>query len=111
VQPTKIGPDSWTHEACVDWDERFGKGSCDAGRIGRALRPLVKAHGWAAVRPVWRTYLEEKDPTFASPQDFKAKFTAWSDGAAGGDSVDAHNRRVLRSFMDPKPKTLLPGGA
>jgi hypothetical protein len=70
----------------------------------------VKSHGWDRVRPVWCEYLEQKDPTFASPQDFAAKFMAWADGASGGDSVDAHNRRVLRGFLDPKPK-LLPGGA
>lgn len=68
----------WSREACELW-QRF-LGVPPGGRIGKALKPLVGAHGWSAVRPLWRDYLEqavtEDDPKWASPQAFAATFTA-----------------------------------
>jgi hypothetical protein len=97
---------SWPREAATDWDERFGKGSAQPGRIGAALTKLVEAHTWEKVRPIWRRYLDEKDPTYASPQDFAAKFGAWADGSVyeGGaegsaKTVETGNKRVLQQFL------------
>ncbi len=84
---------SWTREAAEDWDARFGLGSSHPSKIGRQLSKIVKAHGWDEVRPPWRRYLVERDPTFVSPSDFAGKFKAWLEGSTGADDLEAHNRR------------------
>lgn len=93
---------SWAREAAEDWDAHFGKGSSAPGRIGAALTRLVKAHGWDEVRPVWQRYIAEKDPTYASPQDFATKYQVWVDGSVhvGGESIEAHNRTQTQRFLD-----------
>lgn len=100
---------SWAREAAEDWDAHFGKGSSAPGRIGAALSPLVKAHGWARVRPVWQRYIEEKDPQFASPQDFQSKFRVWAEGLenrVGGRAIENENRRELGRFLEGEQKRL-----
>ncbi len=96
------GKKSWAREAAEDWDEHFGKGSSVPGRIGAALTRLVKAHGWAQLRPVWQRYIAEKDPTYASPQDFASKYQVWADGSVhvGGEGIEAHNREQTQRFLD-----------
>jgi hypothetical protein len=93
---------SWAREAAEDWDEHFGKGSSAPGRIGAALTRLVKAHGWTEVRPIWQRYIAEKDPTYASPQDFASKYQVWADGSVhvGGEGIEAHNRQQTQRFLD-----------
>lgn len=68
---------AWSREACDDWKERFG-GTAPGGRIGKALEPLVREHGWNEVRPAWQRYLLGKDAEFANAQDFAAHFGIWS---------------------------------
>lgn len=95
--PVQSVEGSWSREAGADWEARFGEGSAHFGRIGAGLKRIVTAHGWAVVRPVWQEYLADKDPEFASAQDFSAKFAAWQDGA---DPVDASARKATREFPD-----------
>ena len=72
---------SWSREACDDWIGRFG-GTAPGGRIGKALAPLVKAHGWPAVREAWRSYLAQAEAEFASAQRFAQTFGRWNGTAA-----------------------------
>jgi len=46
---------SWSTKACEHWQQRFD-GNVPGGRIGAALKPLVKAHGWPSVEAAWRRY-------------------------------------------------------
>lgn len=80
-----LGPPAgaWSREACDDWVDRFG-GTAPGGRIGAALKPLVKRIGWDEVRPAWRRYLAEKEADFATAQDFAAKFGEWVIAPATG---------------------------
>ena len=68
---------SWSREACDDWIAAY-RGTAPGGRIGKALAPLVKTHGWEAVRPAWRSYLAHTEAEFASSQRFAATFGRWS---------------------------------
>jgi hypothetical protein len=78
----RIAASPWSHEACDDWNTRFGEGTAPGGRIGKALKPLVTKHTWETVRPAWRRYLTEKDADFITPQDFASKFNIWLQGNA-----------------------------
>jgi Helix-turn-helix domain len=70
---------SWSREACEDWASRFSGGTAPGGRIGKALEPLVKAHGWTEVRPRWRAYLAAADARFAGAERFAATFGDWGE--------------------------------
>ena len=71
-------PDAaWSRDACDAWAERFG-GEVPGGQIGRALKPLVRKHGWTAVRPAWRTYLGQAQAEYASAARFAATFGDWA---------------------------------
>jgi hypothetical protein len=72
---------AWSGEACDDWQVATG-GTAPGARIGAALRPLVQAHGWATVRPVWQRYLVSKDGKFG------AEYFAQRFGLYARDSVD-----------------------
>lgn len=71
---------SWTSEACDDWNGRFGAATAPGGRIGAGLKAIVAKYGWEQIRPAWQRYLEEKEPDFASPQDFAQKLGVWLSG-------------------------------
>jgi hypothetical protein len=78
AQPEEPEPEgNWSREACDDWISRFG-GTAPGGRIGKALKPLVKAYGWREVRPAWACYLALGEAEFASPQRFAATYGRWS---------------------------------
>ena len=75
---TANDPDlAWSRDACDAWAERFG-GEVPGGQIGRALKPLVRKHGWTAVRPAWRTYLGQAQAEYASAARFAATFGDWA---------------------------------
>lgn len=69
---------SWSREACDDWAAHLG--TPPGGRVGAALKPLVKAHGWERVRPLWREACEsaanETDPSYFTPEVFARTFKA-----------------------------------
>lgn len=88
---------AWSREACDDWHEATG-GTAPGGRIGRALKPLVTAHGWDVVRPVWRRFLASKDAKFGA-EYFASRFGLI---AHGGDSLAARNARVLGAWLESK---------
>lgn len=71
-------PAPWSSEAIDCWNERYGAGTAPGGRIGKALKPVVTAHGWEKVRVAWVRYLAHKDSRFANPQDFAAHFGDWA---------------------------------
>jgi hypothetical protein len=70
-------PAAWSVEACADWNARFGPGSAQGGRIAGGLRPVVKANGWAVIRPAWQRYLRETQHPSPSAQDFAAHWSDW----------------------------------
>ena len=93
------GVPSWNREACSLWCGAFG-GTAPGGRIGKALKPLVAAHGWSDVERAWRSYLDQSDAEYASPQRFAATYGRWSGlvpakTAKRGESVTEKNKRVL----------------
>jgi hypothetical protein len=65
---------NWVGEACQIWE---AIGTPNAGRIGKALKPLVDKHGWEAVKPVWQLECGSKtteSARFFSPQKFAETF-------------------------------------
>lgn len=92
---------TWTKEACDEWKARYG-GTAPGGRIGKAIKPLVAAHGWGQVSPAWQKYLENTEAKYASPQRFADTYGSWSGAkpdpiaAPGrGARTDAFVARVL----------------
>ena len=67
---------TYVREGCADWTEAT-QGIIAFGRVGRAFKPLVQLHGWDAVRPAWRHYLEITPIHYASPERFAATFGEW----------------------------------
>lgn len=70
-------PSSWSREACDDWMSRFEGATAPGGQIGKALKALVTAHGWPAVRAAWKRYLGESEARYASPARFAATWSDW----------------------------------
>ncbi len=111
VAPKRDAP-SWSREACDDWIERFG-GTAPGARIGKALKPLVKKHGWAEVRPAWRSYLAQAEAEFASAERFASTYGEWA-GTAAAPKARSPTTRADR--LDAKVSSLLreaqgaPGG-
>jgi uncharacterized protein YdaU (DUF1376 family) len=74
AQAPKPKPANWVGEACQIWE---AIGTPNAGRIGKALKPLVDKHGWEAVKPVWQLECGSKtteSARFFSPQKFAETF-------------------------------------
>jgi hypothetical protein len=71
----------WSRKAVDAWTARYG-GTAPAGRIGKALKPLVDLYGEAEVLHVWGIYLNGKDVEYANPQDFAQKYGPWRDQKA-----------------------------
>lgn len=65
----------WSKEAAEDWQMRFPGSVAPGGRIGKALKPLVRAHAWARVRPAWQAYLRQASAQFATAERFAATWT------------------------------------
>jgi hypothetical protein len=95
-------PPAWTREASDAWVARFN-GTAPGGRIGKALKPLVEAHGWAVVREAWCSYLAQVEAEYASPQRFASTFGRWSGSAPPAKPKAAavldNNRAVLDRFV------------
>jgi hypothetical protein len=95
-------PASWTREACDDWIARF-KGSAPGGRIGKALKPLVVAHGWPEVRAAWQSYLSQSEAEFASAERFAATYGRWSGECVAPKSKEQQSldetKAVLSRFV------------
>lgn len=90
AEPKEPAEKSWSTEACDDWQTRFG-GTAPGGEIGNFLEPLVKKHGWGAVRAAWRRYLAEEDDKYVSPKRFANKYGTWArpaNGTAGPSPKD-----------------------
>ncbi len=69
----------WSRQAIEDWTSRFPGSIAPGGRIGQALKPLVKAHTWARVRPAWQAYLRQASAQFASASRFSATWSEWAE--------------------------------
>lgn len=80
VAKASPGKPNWVAQAIDDYDELWGKGSgnVQAGKIGRALKPLVVAHTWEHVQQAWRRYLRESDRQYQSPANFAGHFADWA---------------------------------
>lgn len=69
---------SWATEACALWGQFLG--TPPGGRIGHALKPLIKTHGPETVLPLWQAALEEAvlepDPSYFTPEVFARTFVA-----------------------------------
>lgn len=96
---------SWTREACDDWTTAYN-GTAPGGRIGKALAPLVKQHGWDAVRTAWRAYLSQTEAEYASPQRFASTFGRWTGTAPAtkpkAGTVQDRTQANLMAWIDSK---------
>jgi hypothetical protein len=101
-QRIAASPPLWSSEACELWVRRFN-GTAPGGRIGKALGPLVKEHGWQMVRAAWVSYLEQAEAEYASSERFAATFGRWSGSAPPAKSKPAgvieKNQAVLARFV------------
>lgn len=93
---------SWSVDACTDWIGRFG-GTAPGGPIGKALKPLVTAHGWSEVQTAWRAYLSQAEAEYASAARFASTYGRWSGtvSAGGKESLEDKNRRVIAAYKRP----------
>ena len=104
VADAPVAAPAWSSEACEDWQQRFG-GTVPGGRIGKALKPLVSRYGWETIRPAWKRYLAEKEPEFATPQDFAAKLGEWLHkriGSAKGQQFVDRTKAVLSEWLQKR---------
>jgi uncharacterized protein YdaU (DUF1376 family) len=100
----KVPLPSWSREACDDWKAHLG--TAPGGRVGAALRPLVREYGWERVRPLWQEACEqaalETDPSYFTPEVFARTFKARLAAPKGGrrkPGVIDNNRAVLARFV------------
>lgn len=100
---------AWSREACDDWQTHLG--TPPGGRVGAALKPLVTAHGWELVRPIWRTACEqaalEPDPSYFTPEvfarTFKARLASPRSGPRGSKAtVQDRTAANLREWLSTK---------
>jgi uncharacterized protein YdaU (DUF1376 family) len=78
----KREPSGWSAKACEAWVQKFG-GVAPGGKIGAALKPLVKKYGEAEVLHVWTQYLATEEEKYISPAAFAQKYRTWRDGKQG----------------------------
>jgi len=72
------GRHTWLSRFAAAWVAKFGQGSTPAwGQLGRALKPIVAAHGEEKALSHWKNYLVGAEARFASPQRFAVTFAAW----------------------------------
>lgn len=110
-------PSRWVAEAAADFCGRFG-GVANHGKVGRALKPLVSAHGWPEVRARWRRYLAATEARFVSPARFAETFGGWATDAPPtrpGVFLTRGERNLVavRAFMghrESAPPTTTPAG-
>jgi hypothetical protein len=84
-------------------DHREFLGEPSWARLGKALKPLIEAHTWDVVRPVWRAALkraaESDKPGVFTPEMFARTFTAElnraRDPAGQENETTRHNRQML----------------
>lgn len=76
-QPKPPRKPSWTARAGDSWMEHLG-GTPSIGRLGAALKPLVKNYGEVEVLENWDAYLtalvKQGRGTFATPEDFASRY-------------------------------------
>lgn len=89
---------AWSREACDDWIARFG-GTAPGGQIGKAMKPLVDRHGWAAVRAAWQSYLGQTEAEYASPTRFASTFGRWSGGEAPPAGKSSVAQRTIANLQ------------
>jgi uncharacterized protein YdaU (DUF1376 family) len=78
---------SWVAPYAAAWIERFG-GTAPAGRIGKAVKPLVKQYGDVPVQEAWKAYLEAVEPDYAAPETFASKYGVWSGSVRPSANLD-----------------------
>lgn len=94
----------WNRDASGLWEATRGvatKRICV--RINQNMKPLVDAHGWATVRPVWEFFLEHEEERFISPERFVETYRVWERnvGAAAQaaeqarQATEAHRATIL----------------
>ena len=103
----KVAAPSWSREACDDWQAYLG--TAPGGRVGGALKLLVREHGWERVRPIWRDACEqaalEADPSYFTPEVFARTFKARLSSPKGGrrkPSVQDRTEANLREWVASK---------
>jgi hypothetical protein len=68
---------AWSQEACQDWIDRVG-GIANGGKIGGALKPLVKKFGWIPVRKAWKQFLSQQNTKAIQPHWFAERYGEWA---------------------------------
>ena len=112
--PRPNGKHSWTARALEQWETRFGVGSGSGigfGRIGRAFKRLIDAHGEESVLTAWDRYLQASEAQYASPESFTARYSEWanlglSKSRPVPESADAIRKRMQDTTTDNAPDWL-----
>jgi uncharacterized protein YdaU (DUF1376 family) len=100
----------WSVEACDDWEANLGDVASMAGRIGKALKPLLGKHGWGTVRELWQRACAqaaaESDPEYFTPEvfarTFKVRLTAPTPRSRGRPSVGERQLAAAAEFIRGK---------
>lgn len=104
---------SWVTEAGADWTKATGGGLISLGRLGKALKPLLRCESWETVRPAWQHYLKVTLIQFASPERFVATYGEWritpkvqplGPKVKLVEDMSGHRSRLVEvPFDDPRP--------
>lgn len=98
-------PKNWLGPFCDLWSATYGDGSGHsvAGRLAKAIRPLVTKHGSEKVIQQLRNYLKQTPIDFATPSGFAAKFGAWTgtrtNGTTGQSKQERGREAMARSLQ------------
>jgi hypothetical protein len=71
---------AWSARAAGMWIAKFG-GTAPAGRIGKALKPLVTKYGEDEVLKWWHKYLEgkQREDNYKTAEDFASRYGKWKE--------------------------------
>lgn len=102
---TPIAEQNWLGEPLAIWEVKFGEGSgtAVAGRLAKAIRPLLKIHDMAFICRQLRYYVEQTEPRYANPQTFAQKIAAWKP-EPGTAEYDAEVKRKGEEFYQQELK-------
>jgi hypothetical protein len=89
----KAGRD-WLAPYLAAWETAYGDGTgaAVAGRLAKAIRPLVERHGAEKVLTQLRYYVGAVEVRYANPQSFAAKFAAWQPKPGSVEHAEAMRR-------------------
>jgi hypothetical protein len=97
----KDGGSSWSTRACDLWLRRFPGSAVPGGAIGKALKPLVTAHGEDEVLTRFAFFLASPKSEYGAPY-FATRYSEWTpDAPASGSRGNGYVNDLERPRFDP----------